>query len=253
MIGIYKFTNKLTGESYIGQSVNIEKRYNQHKNRYDKFGGKDSSIEDTYFHSMLRHYGFHNFDFEVLEECSKEQLNEKEIYYIALHSSLYPNGYNKNPGGNMPHTNAIKDIATVVEIQKLLRTSQLSNIELGAIYGVSDQTISDINTGRIWFDKDISYPIRSRKRVESSDKKLCHCCGKEIGKDCKTTLCNNCFNITRRKVIDRPDKETLYGLLLNNSFLCVGRMFGVSDNAVRKWCKSYGIPKDSKYYRSVAC
>ena len=31
MIGIYKFTNKLTGEAYIGQSVDIKRRYNQHK------------------------------------------------------------------------------------------------------------------------------------------------------------------------------------------------------------------------------
>ncbi|WP_143000418.1 GIY-YIG nuclease family protein [Ruminococcus sp. YE282] len=31
MIGIYKFTNKITGESYIGQSTNIKRRYNQHK------------------------------------------------------------------------------------------------------------------------------------------------------------------------------------------------------------------------------
>lgn len=37
MIGIYKFTNKLTGEAYIGQRVDIKRRYNQHKNRYGKF------------------------------------------------------------------------------------------------------------------------------------------------------------------------------------------------------------------------
>ena len=73
MIGIYKFTNKITGESYIGQSINIVSRYNSHKYLCGS---------DTYFHKNIRYYGFNNFSFEVLEECSKEELNDKEIYYI---------------------------------------------------------------------------------------------------------------------------------------------------------------------------
>ena len=54
MIGIYKFTNKITGESYISQSSNIQNRYNQHKNRYDKFASKDKPLEDIYFHFMRK-------------------------------------------------------------------------------------------------------------------------------------------------------------------------------------------------------
>lgn len=51
---------------------------------------------------------------------------------------------------------------------------------------------------------------------------------------------------TRR--VERPDKDELYELLNRNSFTAVGRMFGVSDNAIRKWCRSYGIPQKSTYY-----
>jgi hypothetical protein len=43
-----------------------------------------------------------------------------------------------------------------------------------------------------------------------------------------------------RKVV-RPSKEELEQLIQNNSFLALSRKFGVSDNAIRKWCKLYGI------------
>ena len=61
MIGIYKFTNKITGESYIGQSTNIKRRYNQHKNRSYIQRDTGKSIENSYFHRMINHYGFNNF------------------------------------------------------------------------------------------------------------------------------------------------------------------------------------------------
>lgn len=44
----------------------------------------------------------------------------------------------------------------------------------------------------------------------------------------------------------RPSKEELESLVNSKSFLAIGRDFGVSDNAVRKWCKSYGIESRKK-------
>lgn len=258
MIGIYKFTNRITGEVYIGQSIDIHKRYIQHKNRHDKFGKKQYAKEDTYFHSMLRHYGFNNFDFEILEECTREQLNEREMFYIRFYNSLYPSGYNKTPGGNSPHTVLIKDFDTVKEIKELLKTSLLTNIEIGKMYGVSDQAICEINSGRAWYDDNTEYPIRGRKRTEpkpivvktkSAKKIYCKCCGKEITKYSDSHYCFSCYKAKTRKVENRPDMDTLYSLLIENSFKKVGSMYGVSDNAVRKWCDSYHIPRYSRYYR----
>lgn len=48
--------------------------------------------------------------------------------------------------------------------------------------------------------------------------------------------------LSRRKVKDRPSKDTLANLIQNHSFVQIGRIYGVSDNAIRKWCKSYGLP-----------
>jgi len=44
-----------------------------------------------------------------------------------------------------------------------------------------------------------------------------------------------CTHKARRKVTNRPSKEELTKLLETNSYLAVGRMYGVSDNAIRKW------------------
>lgn len=71
----------------------------------------------------------------------------------------------------------------------------------------------------------------------------CKNCGKEIYSN-KSTLCQECANIARRKV-ERPNREELKQLIRNNSFLSLSRQFGVSDNAIRKWCKAENLPSKS--------
>jgi group I intron endonuclease len=92
--GIYKITNKINNKIYIGQSVNIEQRFYTHcsdaLNKYD----------NNYFHNAIRKYGKENFYIEIIEECSKEELNEKEIYWIQKYNSNNPSiGYNSSLGG----------------------------------------------------------------------------------------------------------------------------------------------------------
>ena len=57
-----------------------------------------------------------------------------------------------------------------------------------------------------------------------------------------------CSQIYFRKC-KRPSKQELYELLLHNTFVSVGEMFNVSDNAIRKWCKSYDMSTKSKDYK----
>lgn len=251
MIGIYKFTNRITGESYIGQSRDIHKRYIQHKCRHEICLHEEAPKEDTYFHSMLRHYGFNNFDFEVIEECRIDELNDKEIYYIKFLNTLYPNGYNIERGGNLPHPNKFDSYEAVEEVIELLKTSTKSNIEIGKIYGVSDQTISDINNGRIWRKDDLSYPIRQTNKLHTI-KYYCSKCGKELNSKCKTGLCVNCYRKIQESKSSIPEKEILHELLFKYPFTKIAQMFNVSDNAVRKWCDKYNIPRHSSYYRTAA-
>lgn len=87
---IYKITNKVNGKSYIGQTrYTIEFRWNQHKHKRD----------NTYFHNAIRKYGIENFNIEILEECNIEDLNSREIFYIAKYDT-FSNGYNLTIGGS---------------------------------------------------------------------------------------------------------------------------------------------------------
>ena len=57
----------------------------------------------------------------------------------------------------------------------------------------------------------------------------------------------------KRKIkVVRPTEEELRNLLVKHNFSRVGKMFSVSDNAIRKWCLSYGMPtKGSAYSEGV--
>jgi group I intron endonuclease len=81
--GIYKITNLITGEHYIGQSKNIDDRWKAHC----KCGlGIDASATNALYNSMQKDKVW-NFTFELLEECPPEQLNEKEAFWIDTYKS----------------------------------------------------------------------------------------------------------------------------------------------------------------------
>ena len=95
MIGIYCFENSINGKKYIGQSIDLEKRYKEHKNNhlnpnYCNYNSK--------FYRALRKYGFENFKYSILSECSQSDLNFQEQYFITLYDSKN-NGYNSTEGG----------------------------------------------------------------------------------------------------------------------------------------------------------
>lgn len=82
MIGIYKITNP-KGKVYIGQSINIEKRWNYYKSNYHNTVDKQNKLFNSF-----KKYGVDNHIFEVIEECTIEQLNEREIYWGELFNCI---------------------------------------------------------------------------------------------------------------------------------------------------------------------
>ena len=87
---IYKLTNKINGKPYVGQTTRTpEERFIDHK-----------YCQTSNIGRAIRKYGEENFTIEVLEECeTKEQLNEREIFWIAFFNCMVPNGYNVAEGG----------------------------------------------------------------------------------------------------------------------------------------------------------
>ena len=81
--GIYKITDLITNQCYIGQSKAIKDRWKNHC----KCGlGIDASTTNTLYNTMQRDKIW-NFAFELLQECKPEQLNEKQAFWIDAYKS----------------------------------------------------------------------------------------------------------------------------------------------------------------------
>ena len=91
--GIYKITNQLNGICYIGQAVDIAKRWKDHA----KCGlGIDAPASNKLYIAMQQD-GLENFTWELLEKCTTNELNEKEKFYIELYQAK-EYGYNSTKG-----------------------------------------------------------------------------------------------------------------------------------------------------------
>ena len=90
--GIYMWTSP-SGKSYIGQSVDLQKRKGAFLRFGDRYGGeKINCARKKYNHKSLWNY-------KVLEYCGIDKLDERERYYIELYDTIN-NGYNCESGGN---------------------------------------------------------------------------------------------------------------------------------------------------------
>lgn len=90
MIGIYKITNP-NGKVYVGQSKNIKRRWIE----YNKLRRCKNQIK---LYNSFQKYNPENHKFELIEECSIEQLNEREIYWGQHYNVLGENGLNLKIG-----------------------------------------------------------------------------------------------------------------------------------------------------------
>jgi len=130
IIGIYKITNKVNGNAYIGQSVDIQRRLSQHFLEAFKENRGDYN---TALHRAIRKYGRDAFCVEILEECQLEELEDREVYWVA-HYDTYRNGYNMTTGGRQvsgeSHGRAKLLEGEVIEIRQRWAECNISTREL---------------------------------------------------------------------------------------------------------------------------
>lgn len=95
--GIYSITAKHNGMVYVGSSVNIEKRWREHRCSLRKNYHGNGHLQRTY-----NKHGKDCFVWKVLEHCEKEKVLEREAYWINKLDSFH-NGYNlvETPTKNM--------------------------------------------------------------------------------------------------------------------------------------------------------
>ena len=234
MTGIYKITNLINQQSYIGQSIDIKRRWRDHR--------KSAQTEDNCLYRAMRKYGIDNFSFEVIKECSPEELDELERYYIKLYDTYY-NGYNSTLGGNSSRCVALP--GQISGIINDLKNTNLTQQQIADKWQLGISMVQGINTGKHW-KQVLDYPIRKQKEAK---KNFCSECGKEILIGSK--YCVNCYHIKSR-IFERPSRNELKDKIRVQSFCAIGKEYGVSDNAIRRWCDAYNLPRTRKEINSYS-
>lgn len=110
--GIYKIENLFSGQKYIGQSIDIDKRWKQHCNGHSK--------EKSYIDRAIDKYGEEYFELTIIEEVPIDLLNEREEYWIDYYCTYTNNKhYNLTPGGDSYQ----KDLKTKYKMSRANNTT----------------------------------------------------------------------------------------------------------------------------------
>lgn len=82
--GIYKITDIASGKCYVGQAVSVSQRWRQHVKR--GLGAEAPTRNKLY--PAMKSIGVENFTFELIEECSRDQLDAQEDYWQQYFHAL---------------------------------------------------------------------------------------------------------------------------------------------------------------------
>ena len=128
--GVYKITNKITGDFYIGSSKNIERRWSTHKSpsRWKLRSGM------KLYQAFIK-YGLNNFTFDIIEETT--DLHNREQYYIEQlnpsYNNLYAKGRNTERRKEWKKTNRDKQLAKMKDYNNRLCFYENETLTLGAL------------------------------------------------------------------------------------------------------------------------
>ena len=127
---IYRWYCKDTQKSYIGQTLYPRARYKAHI-----LSAKNNGSERKFSEALGK---YNQWEYEILESgIPRNELNNKEIYYISLYDS-YNNGYNLTPGGRQAaehvvftkeHIEALKKSWTAERKQQASQTQKLAQLQ----------------------------------------------------------------------------------------------------------------------------
>lgn len=99
------------------------------------------------------------------------------------------------------------------------------------------------------YQKELGEQLLLEKEAKQYRPHYCIDCGIEINKN--STRCVKCEGKRRKKSNKKlVSREELKKLIRTESFVSIGAKYGVTDNAIRKWCDNYNLPRTKKEINS---
>lgn len=146
---VYKITNLVNNKIYIGQTVNLNRRWSEHKSK------SKSPVSRA-----IKKYGENNFTIEVL--YFGDNFNEEESRYIKEYQSQNKEiGYNIADGGEDGYNSySAITLDTAEKIIKTLLDTTLTHKEIAKKFNINTSIINHINIGETWRNNNYSYPLR---------------------------------------------------------------------------------------------
>ena len=210
--GIYCIENIINNKKYIGQSVDVDGRWSKHQSSLNK-----GDHDNDYLQKSWNKYGKENFKFYILEYCKKDELDEKENYYIDLYNTLNRDcGYNLKSGGQA--TNQLSE-----EIRNKISESNKKAYENSDL-----RKIRSIDALNQWADPEIRAKITGENNgmygkhhsEEAKNKISKYRSGKPVHKNTTPVLCVELNKIFENAVIAAKEMSTYSGNLLK---VCQGK------------------------------
>lgn len=159
MKAIYSIQNLINGKIYIGQTSDLDIRWNRHKNQLRKNKHINKHLQNAW-----NKYGEENFKFDIIKKCSDEDnLNKLEQYYIKEYNSNNTKfGYNLTSGGEGYCLNeSVKKQISIskrgqgstlseddVKQIKMLLYCLMDREEIASIFNISKKVITQISMGK---------------------------------------------------------------------------------------------------------
>ena len=192
------------------------------------------------------------------ENLLKFQKNRKEQILYVMGGKCSCCGYNKcSKALELHHLNPENKEFTIssnmnMAWENLVKELPKTILVCANCHREIHTNLIDNNILQSSFDQDkaneVQQIIIKNKSLKEGLTGYCKICNKKISYG--SIYCNKCAGLAKRAK-KRPEKEELEKIIKKNNgnFCAVGRIFGITDNGIRKWCKDYGLPYHSKDYK----
>jgi group I intron endonuclease len=162
---IYLITNLINSKVYVGQTKRPKNRRWQHWSE-----GRKPDSRNHLYRSMYEH-GVENFRFEIIEECSMDNVNERERYWISHYRSCDPAvGYNKESGGNLGKSRILSEEEKIRIYQDPARTEAIRNALLGRKLSEEHKAAVSAGLTHYFETHEVKHTEESRRHMSEAQK-----------------------------------------------------------------------------------